>query len=79
MSTWLVMASVEISKNNGLSFDANATGLTEGAAKAEASRRNAVEKAAGHVGVDWFPAQDPLAMMASQMGISVEHLRATLG
>jgi hypothetical protein len=79
MSTWIVMASVEPARNNGVSFDTNAVDLTEDAAKTEAARRNAVEKAAGHVGVDWFPAQDPIAMMASQMGISIESLRASLG
>jgi len=79
MSSWIVMASVDPVRSNGTSFDTNAVDLTEDAAKTEAARRNGVEKAAGHVGVDWFPAQDPIAMMASQMGISVEALRASLG
>lgn len=78
MSTWIVMASVELGRNNGVSFETNATDLSEEAAGAEAARRNAVEKAAGHVGVDWFPAQDPIAMMAAQMGMSVDALRGSL-
>ena len=78
MSTWIVMASVELGRNDGVSFDTNAIDLTEAEAVAEAARRNAVEKAAGHVGVDWFPAQDPIAMMASKMGMSVDALRSSL-
>jgi hypothetical protein len=78
MSNWIVMPSIEPGRNNGVSFETNATGLDETAARTEADRRNAAEKAAGHVGVDWFPAQDPLALMAARMGISADPLRASL-
>jgi len=78
MSIWIVMPSTDLLRNNGVSFETNATGLTEDEANKEAARRNAVEKAAGHVGVDWFPARDPLAMMAASMGVTPDELRASL-
>jgi hypothetical protein len=52
------------------SFDSNAVDLTEEEAKAEAARRNAVEIAAGHKSVDWFPCRNPLAML-KDMGFDV--------
>lgn len=78
MSTWIVMASVEPARSNGVSFDANAVALDEASARKEAARRNAVEREAGHVGVDWFPARDPIAMMAEKMGMTVGSLQASL-
>ena len=65
--TWLVMSAQELPKNNGRSFDSNAVGLTQVEAEAEAVRRNAVEKAAGHKGITWFPAEDPMAALARMM------------
>ncbi len=64
------MSGVDVAKNNGTSFTSNAVDLTEEEAVAEAKRRNAVEKAAGNTGIDWFPAENPMAVMA-RMGFKL--------
>lgn len=64
MGSWMVMSAVIFGENNGTCFDSNATGLsTEAQATAEAKRRNAAEAAAGHTGITWFPAEDPMAVL----------------
>ena len=67
MTNWIVMSAVDVGKNNGVSFETNATGLTEAEADKEAIRRNKVEKAAGHRGVRWFKAQDPIFLFKTMM------------
>jgi hypothetical protein len=58
MTKYMVMSGIEITgrnSNQDRCFDLNATGLpTMEAAEAEAARRNAAEKAAGHDNVTWF-------------------------
>ena len=67
---WLVMAGVEMTSANSnqkTCFELNATDLpTLEAAKAEAERRNAVEREAGHTNVLWYPMEqlDIAALMA---------------
>ena len=73
MRSWIVMSSVEVAKNNGRSFETNATNLTEAEADAEAARRNKVEKDAGHKGITWFKCEDPMAAL-KRLGIDTSIL-----
>jgi len=68
MGDWIVMSSVQVGKNNGTLYERNATGLSREAAEAEATARNAAEKAAGHKGIDWFTCEDPMAVL-KRMGM----------
>ena len=73
MSKWLVMAGVEHTSSNSnreTCFELNATDLpSEEAAKVEAERRNAIEHAAGHTNVLWFPMEqiDPAELLRRAM------------
>lgn len=68
MASWIVMAGIEVRINNGVSFEKNAVGLTEKEAEAEAARRNQVEKEAGHIGILWFPSEDPMVAIMKKLG-----------
>lgn len=58
MNNWMVMSATELDGddfNQKRCFERNALDLTEAEARAEADRRTAVERSAGHRNVTWFP------------------------
>lgn len=65
---YIVMAGVEITAKNSnreTCFESNAVDIpTEAEAEIIAAQRNAVEKAAGHTNVMWFPCPDMETMLA---------------
>lgn len=67
MTRYSVCSAVDVRLNRGThsAFDPitpggvrNAVGLSKEQAVVEAARRNAVEKEAGNLGVDWFPYEE---------------------
>ena len=68
--TWITMSAVTVrdGKIPESQFATNATGLTAAEATAEAERRNAAERAAGNLDIEWFPAKDPMAVL-KRMGL----------
>lgn len=63
MTKYYVMSATTLagrSTNRARCFETNAVDIaTMAEAEVEATRRNAVERAAGHTNVDWFPAEMP--------------------
>jgi hypothetical protein len=68
-SKWMVSAAITLtgkSLNRETCFKLNAIDIaTEAEAKAEAKRRNAIERKAGHTNVNWYPS--PMLDIAALM------------
>jgi hypothetical protein len=68
---WIVASATTVDERGWpkRSFERNAVGLTESEARAEATRRNAIEEANGNKGrVDWFPCEDPRVVVRRVIG-----------